>query len=189
MRTLAGLNQYILLTPDLLDPSEGQLDVKDGLFVPLPPVAMPELILKKEDLDQDRLVDAFFVERSLVRKIQEKTGAVIYTDGTKGLRIKQGVEFTDPVQEKSLASLSYLSALSACNKYICSYGGWPEGLRLQMLMVDNQERHPLCRAFGNVTVRLPLIGTNQALSMIFNNNGLVEYCRLIFTIQPSRKNL
>lgn len=180
-----GLDRYILLTSDLLGSlPAGQLTIKSELAVPLPPVVMPELYLKRENLDQDSLVDAFFVDRSLVRKIQEKTGAVIYTDGAKGLRIKQGVEFSDPVQEKSYTSLSYLSALSACSKYVCSYGGWPEELRLQKLVINSKDR--MYRAYWKYYREgYPLVGANQAVSLAFSGSGLVEYCRLVHTFQPS----
>ncbi len=182
-----GLPDYGLLTPDLPGSlSAGRLALEGELYVPLSPVVIPEFNLQKEYLDWDRLVDAFFVDRGLVRKIQEKGGAVIYTDGTKGLRIKQGVGFSDPVQEKSFVAISYLSALSACSKYVCSYGGWPEELRLQKLSIDNKGRYPLYQAYLKYYREgLPLVGANQALSLVFGGSGLVEYFRIVHLFQPS----
>ncbi len=180
------LPHYELLTPEMLGPLTDQLAIKGELAVPLPPIEMPELYLNKEILDQDSLVSAFFVDRSLVRKIQEKSGAVIYTDGAKGLRIRQGIEFSDPVQEKSLTNLSYLSILSACSKYICSYGGWPKELRLQKIIIKNGDRHPLYRAYWKYyRGGYPLVEADQAVSLAFSGSGLVEYCRVVHTIQPS----
>jgi len=183
---------YTLLTSDLLSSLPADLlTIKDDLVVPLTPGEMSEFYLKKESLDRDRLVDAFFVDRSLVRKIQEKTGAVIYTDGEKGLRIKEGIEFSDPAQERSFTSLSYLSALSASSKYICSYGGWPEELRLQKLVLNStgKERRPLYRAcWEYYQDGYLLVRPNQAVSTVFTGNGLVEYRRLIYVFQsPAEK--
>ncbi|HHX87240.1 MAG TPA: hypothetical protein GX693_03555, partial [Firmicutes bacterium] len=190
---IQGMVSYTLLTSDLLSSlPDGLLTVKGDLAVPISPVEMSEFYLQKESLDQERLVDAFFVDRSLVRKIQEKTGAVIYTDGAKGLRIKEAVEFSDPVQEHSFTSLSYLSALSTVSKHICSYGGWPEELRLQRLVRNStgKERRPLYRAYWEYyRDGYPLVGPNQAVFSVFSSSGLVEYRRLIHVFQsPAEKS-
>ena len=143
----ADSTPYILLAPELPDTVlSDRLSEGEELVVPLSPPVLPELVLVQENLDRESLVDAFFVDRNLVRKIQEKAGAVIYTDGTKGLRIKKGMEFSDPIREKSLTPLAYLSALNACNKYICSYGGWPAELRLKQLIIHSEDGYRVGRA-------------------------------------------
>lgn len=85
-----GGQEHSLAPPD--GPSfpamEGwMVEVPRKIFVEKESLFAAEIPLEKKDIQSDELVKAFFLDLSLARRIEEKDGAVYYTDGEKGLRI------------------------------------------------------------------------------------------------------
>ncbi len=177
---------YTLLTPEMLPQEPAPVLSQTGdIYIPAGEVILPSYYLKQELLEQDLLLKTFFVERSAVRVINEQDGTVIYTDGEKGLRIGMGVEYSDPSQERSHSSYTYLAALGAAANYLSSYGGWPEALQLESLVLNQSDSGSFpwrnCRAEWRVYLAgLPLYGWDPAATVVFNDNGLVKYRRLVF---------
>lgn len=158
-----------------------KINAADGIYVPDGEVSMDELILKQENLDQELLVKTFFVNRSLVRVIEERDGALIYTDGEKGLRLSRGLEYSHPQLEREPVTFAYLAALNTSSRLLGYYGGWPEALRLESLSRNEN-------ALQQVTYRAqwrcyyegyPILGIADA-TMLFNDGGLVEYRRSLY---------
>ncbi len=74
------------------------------------------------------VLDAFFLDPSVVRSIEEVDGALIYTDGVRGLRVYTDgtLEFSDPSSLPDRGNYSLLSALLEADTFIASTVGWPE---------------------------------------------------------------
>ncbi|MEW6242880.1 MAG: hypothetical protein AB1497_01155 [Bacillota bacterium] len=74
------------------------------------------------------LLAAFFLDPSVVRSIEEMDGALIYTDGVRGLRVYSDgtLEFSDPSSLPERGSYSLLSALLEADTFIASTVGWPD---------------------------------------------------------------
>lgn len=178
---------YRLLSAELLPPElSAQLSIEEELFVPMITPIMEAVNLEAEKLDRERFLDTLFVNRSLVRLIHEKDGAVIYTDGEKGLRIGgEGLEYWDPRQQRRLVTLSYLAALNAANRFISNSGGWPAGLRLESLALVQGAtfRSPLpsFRAEWMLYYEgYPITGGPAAAAVTLNDGGVLHYQRLIY---------
>lgn len=181
-----GEHRHVLLRREILPPDlAAVVSWTEDIYVPAGETVIPPIYLKQELQEKDLLLKTFFVDRSLVRVIKERDGSVIYTDGEKGLRIGDGVEFSDPSRERNQSTHSYLSALGAASNYLCYYGGWPQGLRLESVTLNEAEQFQVLRrrcrvAWTSYSRGLPLLGRGPAAMVTFNDGGLVEYRRLVF---------
>ncbi|HHY37474.1 MAG TPA: hypothetical protein GX507_00835 [Clostridia bacterium] len=80
----------------------------------------------------ESMLRSFFIDLSVLRQIEEKDGAVIYTDGRRGLRVYPCgmIEYTAPPQSVNLVSAlsqrrpALLDALSLSAEFVNSHGGW-----------------------------------------------------------------
>lgn len=178
----AELTLYNELTGELTLESGVRVMLPGGIYVPADTWQMDELVLGKESLDEEMLLGAFFVNRSTVRLIKERDGAVIYTDGEKGLRLGRGLEYTHPQLEREQGTLSYAAALATCCRLIGYYGGWPEKLRLESLapvQSGRQQSIAYRAAWTYYYQGWPLRGGAEA-AMVFNDGGLIEYRRELY---------
>lgn len=171
------------LTPELIAlQTEMELEVTGPIYVPEVPVYMNELILKPESMDRDMILKTFFVDYNMARIIEEKDGGLIYTDGDKGLRLKNtGLEYSSPQKEEGQATASYPEALTVSSNFISNHGGWPENLRLEEISLSRWGR----TAYYNVRWMayydgFPIFAV-QPTRALFNDNGLIHYARSIFT--------
>jgi len=62
------------------------IQLEEPLWIPLLE-SVPALEIAVEEPENERLVKIFFTRYNLVRRIDERDGATIYTDGERGLRI------------------------------------------------------------------------------------------------------
>ncbi len=144
------------------------------IFLPLQDISLPVRQWEQETLDLERLLRVFFIDMSLVRRIEEKDGAVIYTDGQKGVRVYPAgaVEYTMAGGRGGL--LSGEQALSMAGEIIALYGGWtadlfawvPPGFdtpqsRHQLLFVPYVEGRPLISSVGGISLSVTERGAHS----------------------------
>ena len=140
-------------------------------YVPLKDFSAAEIILKKENVDKKQLVRAFFLDPSMARLIEERDGAVFFTDGEKGLRIYPDglVEYTAPKLERVSTPVSYSAALQKGAENLGFYGGWPSGVYL--VRADKQSEG--YRLFWETFYEgLPLKGMSGS-EMVINDQGVL----------------
>ena len=104
-----------------------EISVPQEIFVERDDFLAAEISLEKKNIQRDELVKAFFLDLSLARRIEEKDGAVYFTNGEKGLRIYTSglVEFTAPRLESSFRQqLSYGQFLQKGAESQSLYGGF-----------------------------------------------------------------
>ncbi len=157
---------------------------KGELFLPRGDLRAAEIIVKKEDVDREQLVRAFFFDLSMARRIDERDGAVFFTDGEKGLRIYPDglVEYSAPKLEQSVASInmSYNAALQKGAENLGIYGGWFPGTYL----VGAEKQNECYRLFWEVFYEgFPFQGASAGSEMVINEYGILYYqrnfCRII----------
>ncbi|NLM46027.1 MAG: hypothetical protein GX200_04415 [Firmicutes bacterium] len=152
--------------------------------------AMSMYAVAAESLDTDKLLRSFFINPALVRRIEERNGAVIYTDGQRGLRIfaHGELEITVPENEPGTRNLSRAEILQETAQYLHLLGGWPEELFLQSIRANvrsitylqqlyTQEVVFRCAARG-----YPLVGRKAPLSLLFSDRGIIYYNRQILSL-------
>lgn len=197
-----------LTLPDLWDfqltelfASGQQLLLAAAEDLPIKPVAggvllpqtVPELAvhtMTAEKLDTEKMLSSFFVNLALVRRIEERDGAVIYTDGQKGLRLfSHGeLEFTAPENEPGSNPLPLADILQQGAQYLQLMGGWPAHLYLQEVHTVEQsparweQRYTQEVILQSVQKGLPLVGAKPAVRLYFSDRGVVYYQRHLYVL-------
>jgi regulatory protein YycH of two-component signal transduction system YycFG len=155
-----------------------QFSLADEFIVPEPGLSLSVLTVRPEELDMETLLDTFFFDRRLVREIRERDGALIYTDGEKGLRIREGLDFSFPLREQERATADYATALNTAGRLLSWHGGWPEALRLENLSLireANRQHMVYYACWDSYYDGFPF--TDHAATLYFNDGGLVKYRR------------
>lgn len=147
--------------------------------------------------DLSLVVDSFFFDRSLVRTIEELDGAIICTDGRRGLRVYPTgvVEYTvargygqrDTGQaDAKTAERGLLSAaLEAAGAFIGDHGGWPDGASLSSVTAYGTGwKMEFGWHYRGCRVELPV----PAMSVVLSEAEVLGYNRLILRVaQPARE--
>ncbi|NLZ93049.1 MAG: hypothetical protein GX922_03400 [Firmicutes bacterium] len=164
-----------------------------GVLIPQTIPKLPVYTAVVEKLEREKLLSSVFVNLALVRKIEERDGAEIYTDGLKGLRFfRQGtLEFTAPENEPGLLPLSHDEVLRQGAQYLQLMGGWPEQLYLKEVLATEQltgnrsHWHTYELHFQTVDKGWPLVSSSPALSLHFSDQGVIYYSRQIYYLESA----
>jgi len=153
---------------------------KADLWVPAGDLSATEILVVMEDVDRDRLVKALFFDPSIARRIEERDGAVFFTDGEKGLRVYPDgiIEYTAPKLEQSSLTISYSSALQKGAENLDFFGGWfPETYLIRVEAL--QQGYQLY--WENCFLGFLLQGENVGSEMMINENGVFFYQRNFYS--------
>ncbi|HHT46090.1 MAG TPA: hypothetical protein GX004_02205 [Firmicutes bacterium] len=181
-----GQGNFIVNEGEGIIQNEGHLswkiEIKGDIYVPEEDILAAEVSLKEEEIDHEQFVRAFFIDLSLARRIEERDGAIYYTDGEKGLRIYASglVEFAFPRLERNLSGISYSLALQKAAESLSLYGGWPPGIYLDR--VDNLGRG-YSLLWGPVSAGLAFKGEQTGCEMEIDEQGVSYYRRNIYSIE------
>lgn len=154
------------------------LPADEKVFVPVGDVNVPRVIIRQEGTPPEKFARKFFPDMSIVRKIEEKDGATIYTDGRSGLRIyKDGaVEYTHTSPPPGGNGTELFESMSISDMFISTHGGWPPEIYLDGIKAGtNSGPEGLtfiynCRFFG-----IPVIGAKNAVEISVNGGMVVSY--------------
>ncbi|MBS4030400.1 MAG: hypothetical protein KGZ63_03115 [Clostridiales bacterium] len=157
------------------------------LLVPDVPLMLAPRMLKKENLDIDKLLRSIFVDIALVRRIEERDGAVIYTDGQRGLRLFDHgeLEYTSPKSEPGVEAMERIPALRRTAQYLQLLGGWPEHIYLDSIIPaeklgwNRRQWYTYQVSFLSVQHGMPLIGGRAPVTLLFSDRGVVYYNRQV----------
>lgn len=91
----------------------------------------------------DRLMEAFFLDQSLVRQILERDKTVIFTDGSRSIQIRseqQAITFTDPVYRQRSEKLSDEEKLQGAVSFINKHLGWMDDFYFERIQRSYNEK-------------------------------------------------
>lgn len=164
-----------------IPPSNAHLKISRGIYVPLMTQVLPQYGVKYEKVINERLAAKFFDDISVARTIQEKDGAVIYTDGQRALRIYHDgtLEYSFPGVKEQKRNVSFYDALSTALDFISNHGGWPEGGFLSSYDISNQGLNGNLYKFG-FGIRIngcPIISDKEYLSVTVDGSQVKNYFR------------
>ncbi|NPV69805.1 MAG: hypothetical protein HPY55_04030 [Firmicutes bacterium] len=158
------------------------VSIDRGVFLPLDlPVAT--LMVKPEPLVPDQILQKFFLDRSVVRRIEEKDGAVIYSDGRQGLRIYRpgAIEYTCPLVTGDASGMDELTVLERSLEFVATHGGLPDGA----FLLDSMGRvHKLSGGLSEVQFSysyrgIPVWGNDSPISVTLSSQGTESYRRCV----------
>jgi hypothetical protein len=163
------------------------LSVSDELLIPVETIFMAPRSVIQETLDMEKLVRSIFIDTALVRTIEERDGALIYTDGQKGLRIFDygEIEFSAPKSEPGMETMDKIPALRRTAQYLQLMGGWPQHLYLSAL--TREEGPSFLRrqwdiyevSFLSAQHGVRLISSREPVLLRFTDRGVTYYRRQI----------
>lgn len=109
-------------------PADINLKVSRQVYISLLSYELPVFSLKKEQILEENLASKFFTDFSITRRIEERDGTVIYTDGLRGLRIYDDdvIEYNFPIPREQRKNVSFLEALKTAVDFVATHGGWPK---------------------------------------------------------------
>lgn len=183
----------LLQRPQDTELEEYGLAAGKDLLLPVEPVFMAPRVVGAENLDIEKLLRSIFVDTALVRTIEERDGALIYTDGQKGVRVFDygEIEYNAPKSEPGLEAMERISALRRTAQYLQLMGGWPDHLYIQDL---KQEQRPLPArrhwdlyeiVFMSAQYGYPLVYGSPPAVLRFTDRGVVTFRRQVLNLGPA----
>lgn len=96
-------------------------------YLPKYPVKMQQFRYSYTTVTNERLIEAYFLDQSLVRQIMERDKTLIFTDGSRSIQLKadqQAVTFTDPAYQQRPQELSDEEKVQGAVSFINKHLGW-----------------------------------------------------------------
>ncbi|UFJ40417.1 two-component system activity regulator YycH [Brevibacillus humidisoli] len=87
-------------------------------------------------ITEQALTDAFFLDPTLVRRIMERDGTIIYTDGSRSIQLRQEqpmFTFTDPALPERRGELTPAEKLHSAVGFINQHLGWTDPYYLEQI--------------------------------------------------------
>lgn len=178
-----------------LPPAKINVKLEEGLYVPVSPGRneLPVLSIRHEKIPSQSTIAQFFPDFSATRKIEEKDGAVVYTDGNRGLRIypSGALEYSRPLTGGLKAGFDFYEALKIAANFINTHGGWPQDVYLSGYKVAQNQRTTYTFNF-NIRIRgLPLLSNSEYLTVTVEENqvsrffrNIVKENKVLYEVQP-----
>ncbi|MDN5331401.1 MAG: hypothetical protein PWP45_626 [Tepidanaerobacteraceae bacterium] len=185
-----NLSVYIYLPPAKIN-----VEFEEGIYVPVSTMQddLPVLAFKHEKTPSQSTIAQFFPDFSATRKIEEKDGAVVYTDGNRGIRIypNGAIEYSRPLPRELKAGSDFYEALKIAVNFINTHGGWPNDVYLSGYKVVQNQRTSYTFNFGIRINGLPLLSQSEYLTVTVEENQVSRYFRnivkenkVLYKIQP-----
>ncbi|MGF9911583.1 two-component system activity regulator YycH [Paenibacillus ehimensis] len=96
-------------------------------YLPLKPLTIPSFKMTYTQFTADQLKRTFFVDPTLTRNVTERDGSEIYTDGKRGLKLRNEqhwMTYTDPVAATESNKVDLRESLLSAVQFINQHGGW-----------------------------------------------------------------
>ncbi|MDI6894201.1 MAG: hypothetical protein QME70_06290 [Bacillota bacterium] len=124
------------------------------------------------------LVGQFFADPGVVRRIEERDGATIFTDGRSGLRVypSGALEYNTPPPTGTRGSIEPDAALSVALSFLAGHGGIPPGMVLWGYRSARlEEERSWALGMGLLANGLVAVAPGGAVSLAVGEQGLYEY--------------
>lgn len=168
-----------------LPSGNANIRISPNTYVSLLPYELPLYVIDTDNSNEDHKVTKFFTDFSITRRIQEKDGAVIYTDGQKGLRIypNGALEYNYP-GNKEKGKPGFYDAINVAVDFINTHGGWPEDAYLSSFDVKKEDGNFIYKF--NFRIRFsgyPVISDEEYFSIIVEGGQVKNFYKNIIRAQ------
>ncbi|TVY10726.1 YycH family regulatory protein [Paenibacillus cremeus] len=121
--TVKDIEKFVAVSPDFIP-----YKVTPGdYYLPLKPLAMTGFKMGYTQFTVDQMKRTFFVDPAITRNLTERDGSEIYTDGKRGLQLKNEphwMTYSDPVAPAADSRIDLLGNLVSAVQFINQHGGW-----------------------------------------------------------------
>lgn len=120
-------------------PDDFVVRAEPGVSIPQRPQPASLLLLRSRRVEPAHFLAGLFRDLSVVREIEERDGAVVYTDGQNSLRIQRSgaLEYVAPDAGQA-ARLEVLPALRLALAFVSDHGGIPPSLSVTAVKADGE---------------------------------------------------
>ncbi|UFJ62184.1 YycH family regulatory protein [Brevibacillus sedimenti] len=129
--------------PRNLPAVEQQYALGDMYYLPKNRTRMQAFRYSYHTLTNDQLIDAYFLDRTLVRQIMERDKTLIFTDGSRSIQLRseqQAITFTDPVFQPSDQELSDEEKVKGAVSFINKHVGWTGDFHFETIKRSYNEK-------------------------------------------------
>ncbi|MFD2368906.1 YycH family regulatory protein [Brevibacillus sp. GCM10020057] len=143
-------------------PLEGTAAVWSTYYLPKNQMRMQQYRFSYETISNERLIEAYFLDPSLVRQIMERDKTVIFTDGSRSVQLRseqQAFTFTDPAYQQSVQELSDEEKVQSAVTFINKHLGWLGDYHFERMKKSYNEKDLI--TFRQYLGAYPLISENQ----------------------------
>ncbi|QQE74428.1 transcriptional regulator [Brevibacillus composti] len=112
-------------------------------YLPKNPVRMQSFRFAYQTIDNNQLLDAYFLDRTLVRQIVERDKSIIYTDGSRSIQLRpdqQTITFTDPVIQSIAPELTDEEKVKGAVSFINKHLGWTDEFHFETIKKSYNEK-------------------------------------------------
>jgi regulatory protein YycH of two-component signal transduction system YycFG len=134
--------------------------VTGDYYLPDKALTMARIQASYSEFTADQLKRSLFVDPSMTRYLVERDGTKIYTDGKRGLQLKEGthwMNYSDPISTPVESNNDLKENLLSSIRFINQHGGW-NGSYIYSKMNSNLDTGPQTIEFRQYVDNFPLIG-------------------------------
>lgn len=181
--TVKDIERFVTVAPNFIPYHKA---AAGDFYLPTQPLPMIRYQMGFTQFTVDQLKRTFFVDPSVTRNLTERDGSEIYTDGKRGLQLKNEqhwMTYSDPVAPAD-SRMGILENLLSAVQFINQHGGWNGTYAVQKVpqqLLSNNQPFVFRQYYGSY----PIINTdnkNMGFMKISLQKGIVaSYERSIMT--------
>lgn len=128
-------------------------------------IRLPVARFVSQPIRVQELSNSIFADPMAIRQIQEKDQSVVYTDGSRGLRInsvQHTIDFTDPKTDNRQRDVNTQEIIEEAIAFLNRHQSWAGDYVLASFAVDSFENNECTLVFQQQYQGKPIIGLNAA---------------------------
>jgi regulatory protein YycH of two-component signal transduction system YycFG len=150
-------------------------------YLPKDSLQLPVYRFRLDSFNVEQLTNSFFVDPSLTKKINERDGSFIKTDGSRGVRFSPDinrVQYTDPASDLKDDPVIEMKQINKAITFSNDHGGIVG--EAQLIMSSPYLYGPgTTYVIQNVVHGLPVLGDMEQVIIRMQGNEVVEFDRAI----------
>jgi len=111
-------------------------------YLPKEQLTMQKFLYNYLPVTEDELMEAYFLDRTLVRRIVERDRTVIFTDGSRSIQMqpdRQVITFTDPAFHQGTTQLNPEEKVREAITFINKHLGWTDDYHFEKIEEDEAQ--------------------------------------------------
>lgn len=151
--------------------------VVPGTFVPRSPPPMAPMSVQREPTGSTGLLAAFFVDVTILRRIEERDGALIYSDGQRGVRIYPSGAIEYGQHRSSGIETDKRVALEQATTFAKQHGGLPGTVFVDRIWTQKGSRDNTAVRFYFRYSGVPVVGPRGIIEVMISPKDVESFVR------------
>jgi len=112
-------------------------------YVPKDRLKMQLFLYNYLPITEDELIEAYFLDRTLVRQIKERDNTTIFTDGSRSIQLRpdqQLITYTDPAYHQGTQEITAEEKLKGAISFINKHLGWTDDYHFETIKTSYNDK-------------------------------------------------